>query len=131
MPPRERLREIADRMRRIFFAGTREEAIAALFDFLQHALHDVGWLLNRERALRERLQGALRRIHELEHVAEKTGLSRPTLRPASRVEDVMRLSQEIKRDEIDRDVMLDAFSEDEEEWFETSYERPPPVPPGG
>lgn len=121
--PKDRLRVIADRMRKIFFASTREEVVASLLEFQQHALHDVGWMLNRERALREKLSAALRRIQELERGAEKTGLQRPPRSP-SQLEEIKSLSQEFKRHEVDRESMLDAFSEDEEEWFETEFEHP-------
>lgn len=117
--PKDRLREIAERVEAVFSAPSREGVIVAIRELDRRAVHDLAWMLMREKGLRARLQQALRRIKVLEHGKEKTGLRSPLARAPSKVEEEAELRQ-LSKEVILKVAMDDAFGEDDpEDWFET------------
>lgn len=125
MKPKDRIREIAERLQAVFMTPTRGDQIVAIREWDRRSVQDGAWLLEREKGLRVRLQQAVKKIAELEAGAregEKLGVRSPVVRPPSLAEEAAELRQ-LSKEVALKEAMDDAFGlieEDEySEWFDT------------
>lgn len=122
--PKERVRWISDAVRRIFFAGTREEAIAAHVALVTHAIQSIDFLLKRDLAWQKKYRALSHELEALKRARAGSGISRPTIpqprSTSSSVEQFRRITNELRALE-EQEIQSDAFEIDEEEWFETAY----------
>lgn len=131
--PKERLRQIAQRLAGVFAAATPIDHVMAIREWDRHSVQDAGWLLQRERGLRARLQDILRknaaleeRVRSFEHGREKSGLRSPVVRAPSQVikpeDEALRAEmRQLSKELALESAMDDAFEIEDEfsDWYET------------